>query len=92
MTDREKVVRVIRAVFDALHTDGAQPADDDDVTERIATACDSVGISPHDYRRIVDSDSLLAELERRATGEAPGAGRGAGAHAGPPLRDVSLPR
>jgi hypothetical protein len=92
MTDREKVVRVIRAVFDALHPQGAQPWDDDDVNERIATACDSVGISPHDYRRIVDSDSLLAELERRATGEASADGRGAGAHAGPPEPDASLPR
>ncbi len=69
MTDREKVLRVIRAVADALRGEKGVP-EDGAVAEAIATACDTMGISPQDYRRIVDSDSLLEELEQRAISDA----------------------
>lgn len=68
MTDREKVLRVMRAVADMLR--GERPDVGDAIVDAIATACDTMGISPQDYRRIVDSDELLVELEQRAIGEA----------------------
>ena len=70
MTDREKVLRVMRAAADALREARPRPGDDGAVADAIATACDTMGISPQDYRRIVESDALLEELEQRALDEA----------------------
>lgn len=70
MTDRERVLRVMRTVADALRERGSGRPGPELVERAIATACDTLAIAPQVYREIVDSDPTLSELEQLAIGEA----------------------
>lgn len=81
MHDREKVLRAMRLTADTLRERRAEPNDTDALRRAVVEACDTVGISPQDYRSIVESDPMLAELEQHAVTEAVAGSTDPGPHA-----------
>ena len=75
-TNREKVIRVIRVVSEALKHRFADEAPidhvEDTTLERAALvmACELCGISLEDYRNALSADPSLAELEKESKTEA----------------------
>jgi hypothetical protein len=60
----------MRAAADLLRAEKTGPKDEGAIRRAIATACDTMGISPQDYVAIVQSDATLSELEQHAIDEA----------------------
>lgn len=69
---RQRAIVAVRLASDRLARDPHALEGDSEsaVTGAIAAACDEAGISPQDYRAVVDASNELGELERAALGEA----------------------
>lgn len=67
---REKVIAAIRIASDRFSVDRTAQPDEQELADAVAAACDEVGISPQEYRTVIDASDELTELEHEAMGEA----------------------